>query len=135
MTPTASTLQELRRLGYLAAVVERWLPRVERKADLFGIGDVLAVHPRDRQLLLVQCTSAAHVPDRVRRVQGRPELAHLLAAGVAVEVWGWQLVRGRSHCREEAVRSEDMKAVEMLPLPHRRQGRKGLRQRTCSTHG
>ena len=26
--------------GYLAAVVERWSPRVGRKADLFGIGDV-----------------------------------------------------------------------------------------------
>lgn len=88
-SPTALTLRELRQLGYLAAVVERWLPRIERKADLFGIGDVLAIHPRDKAFLLVQCTSGAHVPDRLRRIQARPELARLLASGVGVEVWGW----------------------------------------------
>ena len=37
MSPTA--LSHLRRLGFLAAVVERWLPKVNRRSDLFGVGD------------------------------------------------------------------------------------------------
>jgi hypothetical protein len=84
MTPTARTLAHLRRLGYLAASVERWIAQAGKKIDLFGIGDVLAVHPRERSVLLVQCTSDDDVSDRLMRVKARPELPHLLAAGVNV---------------------------------------------------
>src|SRR5262245_35086 len=103
MSPTARTLAHLRRLGFTAAVVERWLPRVERKVDLFGIADVLAVHPRERSVLLVRCTSDGHVADRVKQVQVRSELAVLLAAGVAIEVWGWSCRAGRWHLRRVAL--------------------------------
>jgi hypothetical protein len=128
MTPTARTLTALRRLGFVADVCERWLPVVKRKRDLFGVADVAAVHPRDKVLLLVQCTSAAHVPDRLRRVQARPETRRLLAAGVAVEVWGWALRAGRWRVRRVAVRTEDLAAVVVQAFaPARR--RKGERQR------
>jgi hypothetical protein len=40
MTPTARTLAFLRRAGYLAAVVESWLPHTFRRRDLFGFADV-----------------------------------------------------------------------------------------------
>ena len=128
-SPTVHTLRELRQLGYLAAVVERWLPRIEKKTDLFGIGDVLAVHPRDKTVLLVQCTTAAHVPDRLRRVQGRPETRQLLAAGVAVEIWGWAKVGEHWRCRKVSVQAKDLAPVELLALPKRRRARKGERQR------
>jgi hypothetical protein len=130
VSPTARTLQELRRQGFLAAVVERWLPRVGRKADLWGIGDILAVHLRERQVLLVQVTTAAHVPDRLRRIQARPEMALLLRADVLVEVWGWRKVGDRWRCRKVAVRAEDLQPVEVQALPKRRQARRGERQRT-----
>jgi hypothetical protein len=120
MTPTARTLSELRRLGYLAAVVETWIPRIERRRDLFGIADVLAVHPRDKAVLLVQATSAGHVQDRLRRVQARPETAVLLRAGLAVEVWGWRRLDGRWHCRRVAVRPGDLAAVVLSRLGRRR---------------
>jgi hypothetical protein len=128
LTPTARTLAHLRRLGFLAARVEVYLPAVRRHRDLFGVADVLAVHPRDRQLLLVQATSAPHVPDRLRRVRARPELPGLLRAGVGVEVWGWARRRGRWHVRRVALRAEDLAGVEVAPLPRRR-ARKGERQR------
>jgi hypothetical protein len=93
------------------------------------VADVLAVHARDRQLLLVQATSGAHVPDRLRRVQARPELPELLRAGVGVEVWGWKKLNGRWHVRRVAVRLEDLAAVEVQALPRRqRRARKGERQ-------
>lgn len=90
MTPTARSLALLRQLGYLADVCERWLPEPGLKRDLFGVADIAACHPRDRLWLLVQATSYAHVADRLRRVQARPELPLLLKAGLAVEVWGWR---------------------------------------------
>ncbi len=33
MTPTARSLALLRRSGYLAAVVEKWIPRINRRRD------------------------------------------------------------------------------------------------------
>jgi hypothetical protein len=129
ISPTARSLVRLRQLGFLADVCERWLPAVGRKRDLFGVADIVAVHPRDQIVLLVQATTAAHVPDRLRRVQTRPELAVLLAAGVAVEVWGWAQQSGRWNLRKVAVRREDLIGVEVQTPTPRRQ-RKGHRQRT-----
>jgi hypothetical protein len=125
-SPTARTLAHLRRLGFLAAVVERWLPRVERKRDLFGIGDVLAIHPRDRLVLLVQATTAEHVADRLARVQARPETALLLKAGVGVEVWGWAQRGGRWRLKRVAVTEADLAVV--VEAPKARRARKGQRQ-------
>ncbi len=129
MSPTARTLAHLRRLGFLADVVERWLPHVRRKRDLFGIGDVLAVHPRDRLVLLVQATTGAHVADRLARIQRRAELPLLLRAGVSVEVWGWFLRGERWHVRRAALRAEDLGPVELQPAPRPRRERRGERQR------
>src|SRR5438046_3151706 len=55
-SPTGRTLNLLRKLGFVADVVERTVTTPDRtfKRDLFGIGDVLGVHPRDRLVLLVQ---------------------------------------------------------------------------------
>jgi hypothetical protein len=129
MTPTARTMAHLRRLGFVTARVEVYIPAVRRHRDLFGIGDVIGVHPRDRAVLLVQCTSDAHVADRLKRVRGRPELPALLAAGVAVEVWGWSLRAGRWRLRSVALRAEDLAAVVVEAPPRRHRPRKGERQR------
>src|SRR5437660_1406196 len=67
VTPTARTLTHLRRLGFIADVCERWLPHVNRRRDLFGLGDVIAFPPRDKLVLIVQATSLAPVGDRKRR--------------------------------------------------------------------
>jgi hypothetical protein len=123
MTPTARSLVHLRRLGFLAATVEIWIPRVNRKRDLFGIGDVLAVHPRDKAVLLVQATTADHVADRLKRVRRRPELPALLRAGVAVEVWGWCQRGSRWYVRREALRPEDL-TITVQALPRHRRGKR-----------
>src|SRR6266568_446101 len=90
MTPTGLTLRRLRQLGFTADVCERRvsIPGKTITRDLFGIGDVIAVHARDRFALLIQCTSLAHVGDRLRRVRQRRELRDWLTVG-RFEVWGW----------------------------------------------
>ena len=70
MTPSGRSLMLLRRQGYLAETVERWIPRVNRRRDLFGFADLLAVHPRDRLFLLVQATSLGNVAARLKKAKG-----------------------------------------------------------------
>jgi hypothetical protein len=104
-SPTARTLQLLPAAGYLAAVVER---RVHGRLtiDLFGIADVLAVHPGHKDVLLIQVTTRGHQAARVARVRApsRAEaLPALLRAGLRVEVWAWSPPpkgRGRRKCWE-----------------------------------
>src|SRR5262245_13988782 len=93
MTPTARSLALLRRSGFTADVVERWLriPGKNVRRDLFGFADLLAVHPGDRVFLLVQCTgdTGGNVAARVKKATGRRELLDWLRAGGRFEVWGW----------------------------------------------
>lgn len=128
MTPTARTLNALRKLGYLAESVERFIPAVRRKRDLFGVGDVLAFHVRDRHALIVQCTSLAHVGDRLARIKARAELPLLLRAGVRVQCWGWFKRNGRWDAKKVEVNGEGL-AVSVLAAPRHRRRRKGARQR------
>lgn len=125
---TARTLNRLRKLGFLAATFERWIAPVKRHQDLFGVADVLGVYPRDRLVLLVQCTSAAHVGDRLKRIQDRPELPALLKAGVQVQVWGWRQVAGKWRLKVVDVRAEDLAGITVQEIPRRRRAGKGQRQ-------
>ena len=128
MTPTGRTLFYLRRLGFVAAPCELFIPAVQRKRDLFGIADVIGFHVRDRQPLLVQCTSLAHVRDRLARIKARPELPLLLRAGVAVECWGWTKRGEHWHVERVAVRPDDLPGV-VVESPRHRRRRRGERQR------
>jgi hypothetical protein len=128
MTPTARTLTYLRHAGFLAAVVESWVPHANLRRDLFGFADVLAVHPRDGLFLLVQTTTAGHLAHRLAKAKGRPELVAWLRAGGRFEVHGWAERAGRWEVRRVEVRGEDLADV-VLCAPPRRRPRKGERQR------
>lgn len=117
-TPTSRSLDLLRQLGFLAAVVESWIPKIERRRDLFGFADLLAVHPRDKVFLLVQATSIGNVSSRLKKAQGKGSLALWLRAGGRFEVHGW----GPGGVKRVAVQSGDLQAT-ILERPGRR-GRK-----------
>lgn len=120
-TPTARTLELLRRSGYLAGVVECWIPRLNRHRDLFGCIDVLAVHPhREQGVLAIQATTCAHVADRLKKAQGRPELRTWLSAGNRFEVWGWTKRVGKWQVKRVEVRAGDLETVTLQAPPRRR---------------
>jgi hypothetical protein len=119
MTPSARSLQLLRREGYLAGVVERWLPYVQRRADLFGFADLLAFHVRDQTFLLVQTTTLTNVAARLTKARARPELAAWLQAGGRFEVHGWHKRGGKWAAKRIAVNAEDLEPVVMSPVPGR----------------
>ena len=119
MTPCARTLALMRRSGYLAAVVESWLPYANRRRDLFGCFDVLAVHPVRREMVLIQTTTAGHLAHRLAKVKAAAELPGLLAAGCKVQVHGWKRQGTRWHVKVVEMRAADLHAVVACPLPRR----------------
>ena len=96
MTPTGRTLAACCGAeGYLCCVAEAWLPRVNRRRDLFGFADVAAVHPRLTGPLLVQVTTADHLAHRRQKVQASPAARLWIRAGGRIELHGWERRAGR----------------------------------------
>jgi len=124
MTPTARTLKLLRAAGYLCERVEQWVPVAGVRRDLFNFGDVLAIHPTRREVVIVQCTSLSNLPTRVAKIGSIPVVPALLAAGVMIQAHGWALRAGRWECKVIEIRPEDARPVVKCRMPRRRGGRR-----------
>ncbi|MEK9724415.1 MAG: hypothetical protein VW405_13165 [Rhodospirillaceae bacterium] len=85
--PTQRTLEECRRLGWVAGVVEKWIPQTRRRADLWGWCDVVALSPG--ALVFIQCTSGSNHASRAQKVAEWAHLPDLERAGGRAEVWSW----------------------------------------------
>src|SRR4051794_7045540 len=119
MTPAARSLKYLRKEGFIACAIERWIPVANIHADAFGFGDLLAAHPERKIVLLAQSTSIDHVAHRLTKAKGKPELAAWLRAGGTFEVHGWCLRGGRWQVKRIAVQAGDLESV-VLAMPKRR---------------
>ena len=111
MTPTQRSLALLRERGYLAVVVEKWVPwpKPGHRADLWGFVDLLAI--KAGEIVAVQTTSGGGVSSRLRKIADSPHLATVLPAGIRVVIHGWRRVgpRGKAkkwHCRELPLTAE-----------------------------
>lgn len=89
MTPTSRTLKHFRDAGWLAEVVERWIPRVNIRRDFAGCIDIICYG--DKGILGIQATSTANVAARVAKSLAEPRLVTWLAAGGRFYVIGWAL--------------------------------------------
>ncbi len=119
MSPTAQTLNALRRQGFAAGIVERWIAQAGIRKDLFGCIDLIAAKPGE-PIIGIQATSNSNVSARLTKARSIPELATWLATGARFQVWGWAKVNGCWHPRIVEVRPGDMKAEVVRPLPRRR---------------
>ncbi len=86
MTPTARSLSHLRKLGYQADVVERWIPKVNIRRDLFFAWDILGLKV-GQPLLAVQVTTGANASARVEKVA--EQAVFWKSTGNVCEVWAW----------------------------------------------
>lgn len=126
MSPTGRSLVHLRRCSFAACVVERWLPKLERRKDAFGVGDILAASALHREIWLVQATSTSNVSARVAKAQRSTELLQWLRSGGRFFVHGWQKRGGRWFLRQVELRAGDV-APEIVAQPKRK--RRGDHQR------
>lgn len=88
-SPTARTLQALREAGYLAEVVEKWIPMAKIRKDLFGIIDIVAIKKGQPGSLGIQATSGSNVSSRVKKALANPNLQTWLETGNRFQVWGY----------------------------------------------
>lgn len=103
-SPTARTLAECKRRGWIAGVVERHIPfprPMGTKIDLFGVIDLVVIVPAffetplaDLQtpgsILAIQATaSAAHHAHRRTKILAEPRARQWVAAGGRLELWSW----------------------------------------------
>lgn len=87
-SPTARSLEHLRKAGYKADVVERWIPGANIRRDLFGFIDILAI--RDAEVLGVQSTSGDNVAARVSKIADHDNVGAVRKAGIRIVVHGWR---------------------------------------------
>lgn len=86
---TSRSLDLVRREGFIATVVEHWIPKIMKRRDLFGFGDILAVHHKLKRTLIIQTTSIENVGARLSKARKLPQLRVWLMAGNEFEVHGW----------------------------------------------
>ena len=89
MSPTSRSLALLRKQGYTAQVVEKWNMWSKTRVDLFGVIDIIAIHPDYRGCLGVQATSRGHINARKKKIEEEPRAKLWLECGNRLEIWGW----------------------------------------------
>lgn len=94
MTPTARTLAHLRKLGYQADTVERWIPKVNIRRDLFNAWDVLALKIGE-PLLAVQVTTGPNASNRLEKVAEQAIFWKSTGNSCEIHAWSKQGPRGK----------------------------------------
>jgi len=105
-SPTQRCMAELRRLGAVAQITERWNSFAKIRQDLFGFIDVLALIGPNT--IGIQCTSGSNHAARVAKIKAEPKAAAWLKAGNLIEVWSFSKTGDKGKrklwtCRKEAV--------------------------------
>jgi hypothetical protein len=127
-SPTSRSLKYLRNSGYVAEVVERWIPLSPSKdpkpgkqpsavrRDLFGCIDIVGVHRGRPGALGVQATSASNVSARLTKARSVRELVDWLEAGNQFQVHGWwqDEATGRWHVRVAELTRGDLRGAVLL---------------------
>jgi hypothetical protein len=119
-SPTARTLEKLRKEGWTCAVVEHWNPHAHIRQDLGGGIDVLAWKPKSTgqwssQILGIQAcadTGGSGMAAHRAKLLREPKMATWVAAGGRLEIWAWGKKGARGErklweCRVEVLRLGD----------------------------
>lgn len=95
-TPTSRSLEKMRQDGYIAAVVEKWVPAGPAgykgaiiTRDAWNFGDILACKVGEIGATLVQTTTSANMASRIAKIKTIPEAGIWLASGNRIVVHGW----------------------------------------------
>lgn len=88
-SPTARSLEELRKRGYICQVVEHRIPKSFVTVDFIGCIDIIAF--RDGEIVGVQATSDSGGNHSARRhkILAEPRARKWLEAGGKLWLWSW----------------------------------------------
>lgn len=107
--PAERSLKNMRKRGYHAEVVEKWIPRANVRKDLFGFIDIVAVG--NGETVGVQSTSYSNISSRRKKIIDSEYLEPLLNSGWRIIIQGWKSKKvgkvKRWECKEEEVKLEN----------------------------
>lgn len=106
-SPTQRTLAECRRRGWLAQVVERWIPQARKRVDLFGCIDLVAIDTDNRLWGIQACAGSSHAARRAKALEEQ-RLERWLSTGARFAVWSWALRGARGRRKVWTLREEEV---------------------------
>lgn len=112
-SPTKRALRDLKSLGFISAVVERFNRFANKRQDLLGCIDVLAIYP-GVGIVGVQVTSGANHASRRTKSLAEPRLRAWLESGGRFEVWSYSKRGGRGRAKRWTLRREEI-TLDHLP--------------------
>ena len=89
-SPKTLSMHALKARGFIVADVEKIVPYHFIKQDLFGMFDLLAIHPETGEVLAAQPTDLTSVSKRVDKITNNENLPAIRKAGWTIEVHGWK---------------------------------------------
>lgn len=133
-TYTQRSLAELRKRGFRAEVVERWMPFTGKvdgstdadgrktgggyRRDLFKFIDIIAITPDG--ILAVQSTSHAQLGAHRRKIVHTDEIRDAVAAwavaGAMFKLWGWRKVGNRWQVTEQEVDVAELARAKQVAI-------------------
>jgi len=84
------SLKYLREGGYTVDIVEHWNSFTQRRKDLFGIIDILAL--RGSETLAVQTTSYSNMSARAKKIAESEYIAAIREAGWTFHIHAWRKI-------------------------------------------
>lgn len=106
MTPTARSLAHCRKNNWPVANVEKWLPMVKKRQDMFGFADLVVLLPG--AILAVQATSGSNHAARVSKVKANENAVSWARAGGCIAVWSWSKTGPRGQRKLWTLRTEEV---------------------------
>lgn len=84
-----ATIKALSASGFMCEEVERLIPGTNLKRDLFGVLDLLAIHPQQGLVVGLQVTSSDHRANRLKKIQASPRALAVLQSGMQIWLALW----------------------------------------------
>lgn len=116
MSPTQRTRDELKKLGFTSAIVERWNPHAKVRQDLFGCLDLVAMK-EGIGILGIQATSGANHAARRDKAMAEPRLKTWLLCGARFEIWSWSKKGARGKRKKWELRRDELFAHDIGGTP------------------
>jgi hypothetical protein len=90
MSPTQLSLRHLRKRGYVGGIVERFNSFVNKRFDLFGFIDIVAMKKDEVGVTGIQTTTLPNLSSHLKKAKPLEELRMWLEVGNRVEFHGWR---------------------------------------------
>ena len=116
-SPTARTLEWLRKEGFDADVSEKWNHITKQRRDLFNCLDIVALHP-EKGIIGIQATSASNMSARLHKIQDETQTKARawLKAGGKFWIVGWSQKVVRRKTKDKPSRRQWMPTLDVVTL-------------------